>query len=287
MKIIHISDTHIGSGDAAECFSQVIADIRGLIGSDTDWVVVHTGDLLDREAVDEAQTGLALLKKLEGRDGPRVPILLSPGNHDYGCSWRIRQSSAASFRKTFASHVFGDQPHEFPVLRIIGSCAFIGLDSMAAEFGIVKGLFAEGELGGEQLDRLNRLLDEPRLRGLYKVVHLHHHPFISSYSIRPDIADRHFVSKIYSWFGRGQLRLKDANSLLQILRDRINLMLFGHKHYGLDHRFEAQRYGIDMAFDASSSTAEGMATDRMRYRVIDTATSEVIVRTVRIANSAV
>ena len=283
MKIIHISDTHIGSADAADRFSNVISDIRNLTDDDGQWLVVHTGDLLDREAVQEHQPALDLLSALKGEPGRRqLPVLLAPGNHDYGRSWHIDRDRAQAFRDTFSSYIFGDQPAQFPVLRIIDQCAFIGLDSSAAEFGVIKGLFAEGELGQDQLGKLNRLLDEPGLGNLYKVVYLHHHPFIDSYAIRPDVGDKHFISKLYSWYGRGRLRLKDANSLMQILRDRVDLLLFGHKHYGLDHRFEAQRYGITMALDASSSTAVGMDTDRMRYRVIDTVTGKVSVRTVRL-----
>ena len=283
MKIIHISDTHIGAPHAAERLSSLIADIRRMTEGAEKWVVVHTGDLIDREAPEYHPTALELIRELQPDDGSaRLPFLLVPGNHDYGRSWRIDRDRAAAFREAFAEHIFGDQPAQFPVLHVMDGCAFIGLDSSAAEFGILKGLFAEGELGQDQLDRLNRLLDDPKLAGLYKVVYLHHHPFIDSYAIRPDIGDRHFFSKLYSWYGRGRLRLKDANSLLQILRDRVDLLLFGHKHYGLDHRFEAQRYGLGMALDASSSTAQGMDTDRMRYRVIDVQSGDVSVRTVLI-----
>lgn len=282
MNIIHISDTHIGSGNAAERFGRVIDDIhRHIERNDGDWVVVHTGDLIDREAPTESSAGLALLQRLSEGAQRRLPVLLVPGNHDYGWSWHIDRSRAAQFRATFAHYLFGDQPAQFPTVRTVGDCVFIGLDSSAAEFGILKGFFAEGELGEAQLNRLNDILDDPSLQSLTKVVFLHHHPFIDSYSVRPDWGDRNFLAKAYQWYGRSRLRLKDANSLLQILRDRIDLMLFGHKHYGLDHRFEAQRYNLGMAFDASSSTGEGMDSDRMRYRVMDTATGNVEVRMVR------
>lgn len=282
MKIIHISDTHIGSGNAAERFERVIDDIHALTATGGEWVIVHTGDLIDREGAAEASTATRLLKRLvEGGNGGTLPLLLTPGNHDYGWSWHIDRSRAADFRATFAQYIFGSQPQQFPTLHINGNCAFIGLDSSASEFGIIKGFFAEGDLGPQQRDRLESLLDEPALHALTKVVYMHHHPFIDSYSVRPDFGDRHYLAKAYQWYGRGRLRLKDANSLLQILRDRIDLLLFGHKHYGLDHCFEAQRYGIGMAFDASSTTGEGMDTTYMRYRVIDIASGSVEVRLVR------
>jgi len=280
MKIIHISDTHIGSGNAAQRFERIIADIHACACRGGPYVVVHTGDLIDREGLSEKSAGLAMLQRLADGSGQPLPVLLAPGNHDYGWSWHIDKSRAADFRATFARYVFGDAPAQFPTVRTVGDCVFIGLDSSAAEFGVLKGFFAEGELGTEQLGRLNAVLDDPALQALTKVVYMHHHPFIDSYSVRPDWGDRHFIAKAYQWYGRSRLRLKDANSLMQILRDRIDLLLFGHKHYGLDHRFEAQRYNIGMAFDASSSTGEGMDSDRMRYRIIDTATGKIEVRAV-------
>lgn len=281
MKIIHISDTHIGSAHGAERFRRIIDDIHRVAATGGPWVIVHTGDLID--AALEAQRALArqFLAQLERLpDGRVLPVLLVPGNHDYGWSWHSDWQAARDFKRAFCTPIFGDQPHEFPVLRVVHGSAFVGLDSSAMEFGVFKGLFAQGELGQAQLSRLNALLDKPELQGLYKVVCLHHHPFIDGYSVRPDVADRHFLNKITKWYGRGLLRLKDADSLMQVLRDRVDLLLFGHRHYGLDHRFEAQRYGIGMAFDGSSTTAEKTDADTMRYRIIDTTTSAVLVRRV-------
>ena len=281
MKIIHISDTHIGSAHGAQRFLRIIDDIHQVVASDGPWVLVHTGDLIDEALEPQRALARQLLAQLARLpDGRVLPILLAPGNHDYGWSWHTDWQAARDFRAAFAAPIFGHELPGFPVLRVLDDCAFVGLDSSAMEFGLLKGLFAKGELGQAQLWRLNALLDRPELQGLYKVVYLHHHPFIDGYSVRPDVADRHFLNKITKWYGRGLLRLKDADSLMQVLRDRVDLLLFGHRHHGLDHRFEAQRYGIGMAFDGSSTTAEKTDADTMRYRIIDTTTSAVLVRRV-------
>ena len=70
-------------------------------------------------------------------------------------------------------------------------------------------------------------------------------------------------------------RLKDAYSLMQCIRDRVDILLFGHQHLGLDYSAEGQRYGIPLVLDGSSSTAYQMDTDRMRYRVIDVDSGKV------------
>jgi 3',5'-cyclic AMP phosphodiesterase CpdA len=131
---------------------------------------------------------------------------------------------------------------------------------------------AEGHLGAAQVAELNALLDMPQVRRRKVVVYLHHHPFLDAFAVRADVADRAYLSHLLGWNTRRLRRLKDAYSLMQCLRDRVDVLLFGHQHYGLDYSAEARHYGIALALDASSSTCTQMDTDRMRYRVIDTQT---------------
>jgi len=107
---------------------------------------------------------------------------------------------------------------------------------------------------------------------------MHHQPFIDAFSVSPDIDDLNFIQQLINWNSNHFLRLEDAFSLVQILRDRIDILLFGHRHLMLDHQPEAVKYGFKMALDASSSTAMKTAADRMRYRVIDTQTGAYEVR---------
>lgn len=280
MKIIHLSDTHVGHGECSARFERIVADIRTLEDPDRH-VVVHTGDLIDRATPAQRQLGRDLLDRL--RDGG-FRVLLCPGNHDYGDAARVLREGARAYREALAPYLFGDQPAAFPVLTRIGDHAFIGLDSSEAELGFIQGLFAEGQIGQAQLARLSDMLDRlatetprPRL-----VVYLHHHPFINGYAVRPDTGDGHLLGHFLAAATRPFRRLKDAWSLLQCLRDRVDLVLFGHQHFGLDHRAEATRYGIPMAFDASSTTGANTSSDRMRYRIIDTESGAVAIRMVRL-----
>lgn len=270
MKIVHISDTHVGHADNDQRLERIVDHICR-IADPADSLVLHTGDLIDRSAPTESQRARAILRRLE-QAGLR--LILAPGNHDYGDASRIDARRAASFREDFADYLFAGQPREFPVEHRIGDCLFIGLDSSAAELGPISGLFAEGHLGSEQLTRLDAILqrvrqETPRPR---IVVYLHHHPFIDGYVVRPDIGDSHFLNRMTTWYTRSFRRLKDACSFVEILRDRVDLLLFGHQHYGLNHRAEAERYGIGLALDASSSTCTAMYSQRMRFRIIDTDT---------------
>lgn len=265
MKLIHLSDTHVGHGDNERRLRTLLDDIAAT-HDPKDSLLVHTGDLIHHGHSAEMQRGRALLDSLASQ-GWR--ILLAPGNHDYGDSLHVDPDWAAEFRSTFAPYLFGPAPAQFPVLTLIDGAALIGLDSNEAEMGFWERWMAEGYLGQAQIGRLSTVLDLPELQGRQVVVYLHHHPFFDAPVVRADVGDRGYLSHLFGWNTRRFRRLKDAYSLLQCLRDRADWLLFGHQHFGLDYSAEAQRYGIGHALDGSSSTAMQMDTDRMRYRVID------------------
>jgi 3',5'-cyclic AMP phosphodiesterase CpdA len=274
MKIVHLSDTHVGYGDNAARLDRIVDDIFSL-GEPKDHVIVHTGDLIDTSTSQAMREGSALLDRLRNA-GWRV--LLCPGNHDYGNAARVDNTEARRFRDHFRAYIFGGQASEFPVLHVVDRCAFIGLDSSAAELGYLARWGAEGHLGQAQIAKLNAMLDRPDLQGLFRVLYLHHHPFIDAYAVKPDVGDRNGLRHWLTWATRRFRRLKDTHSLLQCIRDRVDVVLFGHKHFGQDYSFIAQSYGIAKALDASSSTGMQMDTDRMRYRILDTETGRIEVR---------
>lgn len=274
MKIVHLSDTHVGRDNNAARLQRVIDDILTLENPQS-YVVVHTGDLIDREAPDQCQTALVLLMRLTDKGWK---VLLCPGNHDYGDAMQVDPVRAQRFRDFFAPYIFAGENPSFPVVTQHGGCSFIGLDSSAAELGWWERWGAEGRLGQAQVAVLNAVLDRPDVQRSYKVLYLHHHPFMDAYTVRPDVGDGHTLRNWFTWATRRFRRLKDTYSLMQCIRDRVDLVLFGHKHFGQDYSFVAQSYGIAHALDASSTTATQMDTDRMRYRIVDTDTGQITVR---------
>jgi 3',5'-cyclic AMP phosphodiesterase CpdA len=265
MKIIHLSDTHVGRAPNAERLQLLLDDIAQL-GDPADFLILHTGDLNDRGSPEAMQQSRALLDPMQAQ-GWR--ILLCPGNHDYGDSLHVDPNWAAQFRDHFSSMIFGKQPKQFPVLTLTDDCALIGLDSNEAEMHFWERWAAEGNLGKKQIAALNTLLDRPDVQQRKVVLYLHHHPFFDAFAVRADVADSGYFSHLFGWNTRRFRRLKEAYTLMQCIRDRVDILLFGHQHFGLDYSAEGQRYGIPLALDGSSSTAMQMDTDRMRYRVID------------------
>lgn len=268
MKLIHLSDTHIGHGNNVQRMQSLLGDIADL-GNPAEYLIVHTGDLNDNCHSNTMQQGRALLDPLAEK-GWR--ILLAPGNHDCGDALHVDPTRATEFKDTFSSYIFGRQPKQFPVLTLTDDCALIGLDSNEAEMGFWERWMAEGNLGDAQVAALNILLDRPDVRQRKVIVYMHHHPFFDAFAVRADLGDKGILSHLFNWNTRRFRRLKDAYSLMQCIRDRVDILLFGHQHYGLDYSAEGQRYGIPLTLDGSSSTATQMDTDRMRYRIIDVAT---------------
>lgn len=225
-KIIHLSDLHVGYQDCGSKLEQIVKDILAKYQPVSDFVVVITGDTVDDANRDGAyEEVLAILKPLTQAG---YQILVVPGNHDYGSGALGKKKFVDLFKAAY----FGDKNVSYPKVDIVENIAFIGLDSMAATFNSLDFFGADGELGGDQLDELERLVDSQELNGKKKVVYLHHHPFDGK--------------------GRAHM-LKDYKRFKQVVEKKIDCLLFGHNHDG--NRYP-DVWGIPICFDGSSSTGK-------------------------------
>lgn len=274
VKLIHISDTHLGKNDNALRFSRLVDQlVTAPPLPPQECLLIHTGDVIDSASAENRAAGCQQLARLSAA-GYRV--YLCPGNHDYGNAMAINNQAAHAFLHDYHQWIFHDQPASFPVVHHLDAAhVLILLDSNAAELVWYQRWFAEGHLGSSQLATLNTLLDQPDIRDKRIILCLHHHPFYYGYSVAPDVGDGHLAIHLLAGVTRSFRRLKDAYSLCKIIQDRVQLLLFGHMHYGLDCSSESQKYGIPQAFDGGSSTATDDDCDRLRYRQIDTDTRVV------------
>ncbi len=268
MKIIHLSDTHLGASALDERFERIVDDLTRLRPLDPDnHLIIHTGDLI-HQATRENRAAARL--RLDRFRAFGYQVLLCPGNHDYGGSLSVNHQAACDFQETFSDYIFLDhKTTSFPSLYLRDDCAFIGLDSNAAELRGLDRFFAEGHLGKAQLAKLNMLLDSELVQGKKIVLFLHHHPFFFGYSVSPDMGDGKVFAHLFARLTRAFRRLKDAYSFCRLVRDRAQVLLFGHMHYGLDCSGESIKYGIPLALDGGSTTCAESGEDRMRYRIID------------------
>lgn len=275
-RIIHLSDTHIGStkdngepyeGNLTQRFNNLIQwlNTTSKLGDRKDYVIVITGDICH----DGKEEYFLEVKKLLSTLHKDFEVFLVPGNHDYrtkrnGC-FPSPDIAAEEFSKLFYDTIssFPRRAKQvsvekgFPRAHIIGgndaehSIAFIGLDSGEER----KGEFS-GKLGGNQLNSLKAMLnDNSEIQSCkYKVIYLHHDPF----------------KGVRWWRIAGKGTLKDKGELLGILYEQATLLLYGHTHKvqsGDIDEEKFEQYGIKGIYNGGTST--GRRKNSTFIRIID------------------
>lgn len=250
MKVIHLSDLHIGKSNNFEKSSQIIQWILENQPRHQSRLVVITGDLVDDGQDWQFELAAGLIKQL--RDAGYI-VLAVPGNHDYGPEG-IREDlhSQQQFQRLIS------RISEYPAVFIEKGQAFVLLDSMLREMEKLEIWGAQGYLGLKQLQKLDLILDElgdnPAVENI--VLLLHHHPF-----------DYLFYHAL-----RDHADLKGVIARRMDAPPRVNVLLFGHKH--LDHRFNDPEdnketlFGIDLIY-ASGQSVERDEEGKMVIPVID------------------
>ena len=230
-KIIHMSDLHVGYRNFNERFQTISDNVINRISDKlANYVIIITGDLVNnankKGSYEEVTKTLDKLKE----SGFKY-ILVVPGNHDYGSGKKGNKKFVKLFKLAFYKSEI-----DYPILNIIDSVAFIGLDSMAQELHWYDNLWAQGELGEDQLGKLESILKSSDVRECKKrVIYLHHHPF--------------------RW--KPLHELKDSLKLKKVIRRlidsgiSIDALLFGHNHQGNSHN---GHWGIPRCYDAGTAT---------------------------------
>ncbi len=260
-KIIHLSDIHLKREKnkrpkTNQRFEHIVNKLNAL-DNKAEHIIIITGDIVESvskkmlsETCPTKNPYIAAKNLLDKIDTEFKKILIVPGNHDSGRKGFIGFSSSFfdSFSNTFSSFMgepFNSfarsksiaidsslQVETFPTCYEENDALFIGLNSMEGELKDKLNLWADGEIGDEQLDRLNILLEYVQKNNKKCVIYLHHHPFESGF---------------YKALGDND----DFIELLQVYKDSVEAVLFGHNHIGAVH---LNKYGIKRWYDAGSTT---------------------------------
>ena len=245
-QIIHLSDLHIGY---KTCGAKAAEIINNIIKSENpaNSIIIITGDIVEQSITDkDLEAALKLVAELRMHN---FRVLLCPGNHDYGTGVMNSRKLAQNFRKLLLPQV-----EVFPSIDIFKNTVFIGLDSNEDELHWYDRFFADGELGTAQLGRLSNVLNDPQLKDLTKVIYLHHHPFHS--------VPLH--------------KLKDRQKLKVVIANKVDVLLFGHLHFGLSYN---NTWAIKVVLDGGSSTGKRAAKTlgiRVKHRTINLADFSVV-----------
>ena len=198
------------------------------------------------------------------RVGAPADVTVIPGNHDtyIAAPWEQTLGLWAPYMASDGGTLWPDAANCFPILRIRGPVAFIGLSTAHP----TPPFFASGSVGRGQLRRLERLLADLAGKPLLRVVLLHHPPQPAAVKWRK--------------------RLIDGAALRAVLaRHGADLVLYGHAHYPLRAQLATPAGGVP-AIGVPSASALGHKPGRRAqyhlYRVSRTATGwelQVSVRT--------
>jgi 3',5'-cyclic AMP phosphodiesterase CpdA len=196
--------------------------------------ILVSGDLVNIGLPSEYKAALDWLRTL----GPPDRVTVIPGNHDAYVAgdaelgigrWRgYMETERANFQFGLSAGQAALMGGAFPILRIAGPVAIIGMNS-----GIVTPPGnATGRCGIDQLLLLAKVLDATKLAGLSRLVMIHHPPI-------PGLASK----------GR---ELLDAAALAMLLETHgADLVIHGHNHRMMSNLYA----GIPIEGVASASAA--------------------------------
>ena len=207
MKIIHLSDLHFHQSDKKN--KKIITTLENVKNNYSDHYLLVTGDITDDGHERQYENAQKELKKFRDR------VFIAPGNHDFGALGTFFSKERArrfdeklSLPLNQGGTFFGEN---LPVVNVVedGSdvVMFIALDTNLETESAFD--FACGEVGDSQLNALDNILSRPTIPEMKKVLFFHHHPFMHNDPF---------------------MELKDANKLARVVYNRIDVMLFGHKH---------------------------------------------------------
>ena len=207
MKIIHLSDLHFHRDNKKNGAAK--KTLQNVKTKHPKHIVVITGDIVDDGHEEQYQNAYKCLLPFKGR------LLIAPGNHDFGAAGNFYSKARARRFDDLLATPLGQGgaflEENKPVVNVIedsnDSVMFIGIDTNLETIHPFD--FACGEVGDSQLSSLAAILETPTVPEMKKVLFFHHHPFTHNDPF---------------------MELKDAAKLARVAYNRVDVILFGHKH---------------------------------------------------------
>jgi len=209
IEIIHISDLHFGkrTRKARILLKKVMEEFK--IGENENRCLLVTGDIVQdgrKGQYEKAKEALiSFINKAHA----------APGNHDYGFLGFMYSKRCAKNFDNILSQELGINHAYFPKEPFSktleddegNKVLLIGLNSCSKTplpFDI-----AEGNIGDNQLNRLEQILSDQAYEGVPKIIFLHHIPHRRAHGIG--------------------MSLKDYKKLMGVVRNRVDVLAFGHE----------------------------------------------------------
>ena len=204
-----------------------------------------TGDLSNIAVTSEWRSALAWLD-LSGVAPDAISVI--PGNHD---AYVPEVLATREFERLFAPYQTSDLDRDgesayYPFVQIREPLALIGVSSAVA----TGDLGAWGEIGKEQLARLEAILKAPELAALTRVVLVHHPPVVHKEGENRNLRDRDAFAQV-------------------IARAGADLVLHGHDHEDQHAELPGPDGRAIPVIGAGSASYTGGPERRARYSVYE------------------
>jgi 3',5'-cyclic AMP phosphodiesterase CpdA len=221
-----------------------------------------TGDLSNIALTSEWRSALAWLD-LSGVAPDAISVI--PGNHD---AYVPEVVATREFERLFAPYQTSDLDREgeaahYPFVQIREPLALIGVSS-AVPTG---DLGAWGRIGEAQLARLETILTAPELRGLARVVLVHHPPVLHKDGEHRNLRDRDALGAV-------------------LLRAGAELVLHGHDHQDSRDQLPGPGGARIPIIGAGSASYAGGPERRARYSIYEFGEDGAITWTSRVHDEA-
>lgn len=235
LQFIHISDLHFHqSRNDNKSATGTLKYIEQTYPSHR---LLVTGDITDDGSSTQYGRALEALSPFMGR------IFICPGNHDFGAKGMFYEESRAMRFDDMLATPLGQQGTfagaTRPVVNLVSDGTIqvlvIALDSNLETTSPFD--FACGKIGDAQLQALDEILafqPDPEIK---KLLMFHHHPFIINDPF---------------------MEMKDADRLWNMVYNRIDVMLFGHKH---DSRLWQDLNAVDYVLASDDSPGKNFARE--------------------------
>lgn len=231
MKFVHISDLHVGEHGTRNSLVKKLVDkiIKHYSSEREKPVVLITGDLVHDGRQEQFNEADQLLFKLKNAG---FQLLMCPGNHDYGETGLDDDYQARQRYNQFAMKLITRESDpdsgvqnikngqwNYPIVNKYDDVYFVGLDTMQGVFRLswyyrfLAKFTAAGWLGQSQLTKLESIIKNIRQKSSDAtiILYMHHHPFNFNFRFRV-------------------MKLHDRLRLHKIIKNQVNILLFGHNH---------------------------------------------------------
>jgi len=244
MKIIHFSDLQYQASERKERINKFIKKIvTHYSNTNKKPLIIYTGDLVEDGLESEMK---AHRNQLQDLADAGFEILICPGNHDQkknGFKAQLNDTNLTLFSNIFSDllpqgkHFYNEDNNNlltWPLVHRYGKYFFVGLNSNE---GMHNNYSACGKIERKQRYALDKALNDIKEvdNNAIIVVYLHHEPFKYPISTGvPGTWDYQFM------------KLKKREKLLNIVKGRVNVLLFGHNHRFDRRESREQKWGINL-----------------------------------------